>query len=233
VAVVSTEVFDAMEIDVGSILLQRADGVAGAVAPNEGPPGPHSSFDDVATPFEGEPCDCHELTGDGIVDLMMHFRMDEVVEALALDDLNSGDPVELVVSGFLLDGTEFTTAGDCILIVPPGTSNATVESDVAGTFLEVSPPDLNVDGAGFANFRRTFDPGTVATLTAPAVSNGLSFKGWLVDGVMQDAGQTTIDLTIVESVTVRAVYRYWADQPTIGPQLTPTTRELTPTGQRR
>ena len=57
-----------------ALRLSRADGVGGEVAPNEGPPGPHSVFADVATPFEGVPCDCHALLGDGQVDLSMKFR---------------------------------------------------------------------------------------------------------------------------------------------------------------
>lgn len=116
VALVGTESFDVTQVDISSILLSRADGVGGSVAPNEGPPGPHSVFEDVATPFDGELCDCHELQGDGILDLSMKFRTDDVVAALELDDFRRGDLVELVVTGILLDGTEFE-AGDCILIV--------------------------------------------------------------------------------------------------------------------
>ncbi len=74
-------------------------------------------FEDVATPFNGELCDCHELTGDGIDDLSMKFKSQEVVAALELNDLPPGAPVELCVGGELLDGTEFE-ACDCIRIVP-------------------------------------------------------------------------------------------------------------------
>ncbi len=119
VALVGTESLDVMEVDLATIQLSRADGVGGSVAPNEGPPGPHSEFEDVATPFDGELCDCHDLDGDGITDLSMRFRTDDVVAALELDDLPAGDLVELVVSGALLDGTEFS-ASDCIRLVPPG-----------------------------------------------------------------------------------------------------------------
>ncbi len=224
VAVVGSDSFDAMQIDASSVVLKRADGVGGEVAPNEGPPGPHSEFEDVATPFDGGACDCHEEAGDGITDLSMKFRTDDVVAALELGDLANGDEVELVVSGFLLDGTGFTTAGDCILIVPQGSSNARVGSDVRGTFVEVSPPDLNVDGSGFAYFLRSYNPGTVVTLTAPAVADNLPFQGWMIDGVMQDAGQTTIDVTIVEEVSVKAVYTNWSTKPTLGLRRAPTSR---------
>ena len=55
-AVVGTDLFDVADIDQSTLLLSRADGEAGSVAPHEGPPGPHSEFEDAATPFDGECC---------------------------------------------------------------------------------------------------------------------------------------------------------------------------------
>jgi hypothetical protein len=118
VALAGTAYFDVTLIDVASVRLSRADGVGGAVAPNEGPPGPHSVFADVATPFEGVPCECHDLTGDGLDDLSMKFGTQTVVAALQLGGLGGGDEVELMITGTLLDGTPFTSGGDCIRIVP-------------------------------------------------------------------------------------------------------------------
>lgn len=118
-ALVGTETFDVTQVDLGSVLLSRADGVGGAVAPNEGPPGPHSTFEDVATPFDDELCDCHEQDGDGITDLAMKFKSQDVVSELQLDGLPPGDLVELCVSGLTLDGSEFE-ACDCVRLVPPG-----------------------------------------------------------------------------------------------------------------
>jgi hypothetical protein len=109
--------------------------------------------------------------------------------------------------------------------VPPGTANATVESDLAGTFLEVSPPDLNVDDSGFADFQRMYNPGTVITLTAPPRAEGLLFGAWLVDGVVHNAGQTTIDITVVEDLTARALYLSARPGPTLGPRLAPASRQ--------
>ncbi len=117
VAVVGTADFDVTMIDVSSARLSRADGVGGEVTPTEGPPGPHSVFEDVASPFEGEPCDCHDLLGEGIDDLSMKFVTDDVVEALQLNELSPGDEVELIVTGLMVDGSPFTTTADCIRIV--------------------------------------------------------------------------------------------------------------------
>ena len=64
-------------------------------------------------------------------------------------------------------------ASDCILIVPPGGQgpiNATMESNVLDTFIEVTPLDLNVDSDGFANFGRAYFPGTVINVAAPPIS---------------------------------------------------------------
>jgi hypothetical protein len=122
VALVGMEGFDVAEVDIDTIQLSRADDVGGSVAPHEGPPGPHTVMEDVATPFPGELCDCHELTGDGIMDLSLKFKSGDLVEALELDGLPAGSLVELVVSGQLLGGTEFA-ASDCIRIVPPGDIN--------------------------------------------------------------------------------------------------------------
>ncbi len=217
VALVGTDAFDVMEIDVSSVVLSRADGVGASVAPHEGPPGPHSEFEDVVTPFEGkEPCDCHELEGDGITDLSMKFKTDDAVEALELNDLPAGDLVQLVVNGTLLDGTPFS-ASDCIRIVPPGTPPGVmaVGSNLSGVFIDVTPLDETLDGGGFANFNRTFPLGSVVTLTAPQTHLGWVFAGWSdnagVDGLTtsDDAGplpDPSIDIIIVDNqISVEAI----------------------------
>ena len=208
VALIGTGEFDPTEVDLSSLQLSRADGVGGSLGPNEGPPGPHSVFEDVGSPFEGAPCECHDLGGDGIDDLSMKFRTDELVEALELDALPGGAVVELMLNGSLLDGTPFT-ASDCIVILPPGDvspANAHVESTAADTFIEVVPLDLNFDDDGFADFSRSYYNGTAVTLTAPPQSAGRRFVRWLVDGVPQPMGMRTIEVTVNEDTTLKAAY---------------------------
>ena len=209
VALVGTVEFDPTEVDLSTLQLSRADGVGGSVAPNEGPPGPHSVFEDVATPFDGEGCECHDLGGDGIDDLSMKFKTRDLVDALELDELPGGAVVELVLSGSLLDGTPFV-AGDCIVIVPPGDLgpiSATVGSNVGDTFIEVTPLDLNIDSDGFTSFGRAYYPGTLLTVTAPPTSEGRRFVRWMVDGVLQEIGVRTIEVAVAEDTALQALYR--------------------------
>ena len=119
ISILGTADFDPMDIDLATVVLFRADGVGVDAFPNEGQPGPHSVFDDTATPFDGELCDCHELEGDGFDDLSMKFKTQNVVAALELDLEIPGTVLELVVSGILLDGTPFV-GSDCIVIVGGG-----------------------------------------------------------------------------------------------------------------
>jgi hypothetical protein len=133
-AVLGTMDYDVAMIDESSIRLARADGVGGDVEPHA------ANYEDVATPFDGEPCDCHEMGGDGITDLSLKFRTPDVVSALQLDGMSHGDVVELVVTGTLLDGTAFE-AYDCIktmgrnmswLMMAPATSPPATNKSVSG-----------------------------------------------------------------------------------------------------
>ena len=116
VALVGTDAFDVMMVDFWSLEISRADGMGGSLAPL-GDHGP--KYDDVATPFDGEGCECHEMYGDGITDLKMRFSRSDLVEMLELHDFEPGDDVELTLTGMLTDGTEFY-ANDCLWLVPAG-----------------------------------------------------------------------------------------------------------------
>ena len=131
VAIVGTTEFDVTLIDPNSLVLTRADGVGSGVAPLMGPPGPGVRVEDVATPFEGEPCACHEMEGDGIDDLAMKFETQILVAELQLNEFPGGTFVELVLSGEFLDGTRFG-ATDCIRIVPCVSDFSTSEASPDG-----------------------------------------------------------------------------------------------------
>jgi hypothetical protein len=128
VALVGTDDVPADMVDISTLLLSRADGVGGSVAPHEGPPGPQTVLADVATPFDGELCDCHELYGDGIMDVSMKFKTRDVVTALGLAGMPAGTEVELTLTGSLTNGTTFS-ANDCIWTVGGGSMMWSLPSD--------------------------------------------------------------------------------------------------------
>lgn len=112
-AIVSVDGFDVGTVNATSVTIRRADGVGGSVSAADGPPGPGTNVSDVATPFEGDPCDCHALEGDGTADLVVRFSVQELVSALELAELPSREPIELLVSAALVDGSVIELA-DCI-----------------------------------------------------------------------------------------------------------------------
>jgi hypothetical protein len=114
-SLVGTDEIDVALIDPSTLLLSRADGVGGAVAPLAH----FTGIGDDAAPFDGDLCGCHELVGDGVPDLKMKFHRTTVTEVLQLGDLPGNVAVELVLTGNLTDGQPFAAA-DCIRIVPAG-----------------------------------------------------------------------------------------------------------------
>ncbi len=115
-AITGTGSFDAAEIDVDSLVLKRTDGVGGSLAPIRRRSGRIGAVEDVTTPFDAEPCECHELAGDGYDDLLIKFSTLEMTRILELGSEAPGSPVMLTVSGSTLDGTPFV-ASDCILLI--------------------------------------------------------------------------------------------------------------------
>jgi len=72
--------------------------------------------------------------------------------------------------------------------------------------IEVVQLDLNFDSDGFANFTRSYYEGSAVTMTAPLRANGRRFLRWQVDGVLQPIGMKTIELTVTDQTTARALY---------------------------
>jgi hypothetical protein len=184
VAVSGTEDFDVTDIDLSTLVISRADGEGGTLAPNEGPPGPHPMVKDIATAFApADTCDCEHLGADGIPDLSLPFRTNDLVRELDLGDLPQGAMPELLVSGTLFDGTPFS-GSDCVRLVPPGTppNMLQVSPNAAGAWIDVAPLDEQLDGGGFGLFQRTYPQDTEAVLTAEPEMNRRAFLGWRADG---------------------------------------------------
>ncbi len=111
VAILGTEDFDVTTIDPATIILTREGYEETGVSPLRW------AYEDVATPFEGELCECHDLNGDGYLDLTIKFDTQELVSALNLDEV-AGDTIPLIVAGLLKEeegGTPFK-GQDCVRI---------------------------------------------------------------------------------------------------------------------
>ena len=203
VGLLGTDEFDVADVDLSTVVISRADGVGGTASPNEGPPGPHSVFQDVGTPFDGELCDCHEMEGDGIDDLSMKFRSQELVEALELNDLPHGALVELCVSGTLLDGAEFQ-ACDCIRLVPPGMGALQTISAAGNYGLEPGSPPIDAEDNSAIPIELSTDPDSNPLIddpntvdsgrgTPPIVDMGAYELQAACDGDTNDDGVVNVD----------------------------------------
>jgi hypothetical protein len=102
-ALLGTGDFDVSSIDVSTLQLE---GVAPVL----------SSYEDVATPYEGDLCGCTEAGMDGFMDLTLKFDAQEL--ASALGSMAGGDRV-LTLTGALLDGTPIE-GQDCMIYVGGG-----------------------------------------------------------------------------------------------------------------
>jgi parallel beta-helix repeat protein len=118
-AIVGSESFDVTEIVIDSLALTRADGVGEVVTPISRRSGRTGSIEDVATPFNGQVCECHDLAGDGIDDLVLKFSTQDLANLLELNSERRRASVTLTLSGSLVDGTEFE-ASDCVVVTGRG-----------------------------------------------------------------------------------------------------------------
>jgi hypothetical protein len=111
VAVLGSEDFDVTTVDPATIRLAR-EGYEDGVSPLRW------SYEDVATPFEGELCECHDLNGDGYMDLTLKFKTQEIKDTLDLND-EAGNTIPLLVTGNLMEEADGTPieGSDCIWVL--------------------------------------------------------------------------------------------------------------------
>ena len=116
-ALVGTAEIPAADVALASLRLVRSDGAGGSVTPTFGPGAPSPIIADVATPFAGTACDCDALGSDGVDDLMLKFRTQDLATTLGLGSELPGADVRLTLRGELADGRLFA-GEDCASIVP-------------------------------------------------------------------------------------------------------------------
>jgi hypothetical protein len=111
VAVLGSEDFDVTTVDPATIRLTR-EGYEDGVCPLRW------SYEDVATPFEGELCECHDLDGDGYMDLSLKFKAQEVNDMLDLSD-EAGNTIPLLITGNLTEEADGTPieGSDCVWVL--------------------------------------------------------------------------------------------------------------------
>lgn len=112
VAICGTEEFDVTTINPETIRLTR-EGLETeiGVAPIRW------SYEDIATPYTGEPCGGHDFNGDGYLDLVLKFKTQEVITKLELDAFMD-QTIPLIISGYLKEeyGTTPIRGQDCVRI---------------------------------------------------------------------------------------------------------------------
>ncbi len=101
VAILGTTGGDVTEIDPSTILLEGVAPIRWKLA-------------DVGTPvIDGEECECNTLGGDGVMDLTLKFKTQDLISALGLVPGETSRTV--TITGTLNDGTTFE-ASDCIVL---------------------------------------------------------------------------------------------------------------------
>jgi hypothetical protein len=106
--------FDVTQVDLGSIRLGRPAGFGFLTDPQVVPI--HIAFADVGTPFDGSQCNCAALGPDGILDILVQYNKQQVVDALGLAGFPDGDSVPLRTTGLAGSGSVIFSAIDCVRV---------------------------------------------------------------------------------------------------------------------
>jgi hypothetical protein len=143
VAILGTGDLDVMTIDPATIKIKRECDGCEPVAPLRW------ANEDVASPFEGELCECHDLNGDGYTDLTLKFKRKQLARRLNLYDA-AGETIPLTVIGNLKEefGGTPIEAEDCVRIkMRKQTADVTLDHACA------------IDGTGRLGCTRAFPVG--------------------------------------------------------------------------
>jgi len=74
-----------------------------------------------------------------------------------------------------------------------------------GVTISITPNDNNNQGNGETEFLRTYNYGTIVTLTAPGTHNGRNFSKWIIDG--KNYTGITQQITMDRSHIAQAIYQ--------------------------
>jgi hypothetical protein len=126
VAILGSKDFDVQTIDPNTVMLSR-EGIEAGIASIR------YNYEDVGTPFEGGLCDCHDYNGDGYIDMILKFKIQELVEILMLHDV-AGLTIPLNLTGNLKAGEASTSISgkDCIRVQGKCKGDFDCDGDVDG-----------------------------------------------------------------------------------------------------
>lgn len=181
VAILGTDAFDVETVDPTTIRLIR-EGVAGEVAPLRW------SYEDVATPFMGDLCDCHDLDGDGYLDLTLKFDTQETVDELELGSV-LGQMIQLTLTGNLTEdyGGMPIRGADCIWVL------GTPENDKYPPSILCSfGPASHVAGAGGSEIMLSFDTAGQGTVDLSIFDVRGRRVRTLVDGTLHAGSHSVV-----------------------------------------
>ncbi len=105
VAILGTDEFDPTMVDVATITLAGVSPI-------------RSNYEDVTTPLENpDECECNREGGDGLLDLTLKFRVQDIVAAI--HGVSDGEFVPLELTGLLQEefGATPIIGGDCVRII--------------------------------------------------------------------------------------------------------------------
>ena len=116
VGLIGSADFDVGSVDPSSLLLRRSDGIGKGVAPwSRG--GSVRMVDVGGSSSPGEACDCVDRRPDGTFDILLKFRVNHLVRAMALQSVREPTVLELTLDGFTKGGEAFA-ASDCVTVMP-------------------------------------------------------------------------------------------------------------------
>jgi hypothetical protein len=106
--------FDVTQVDLNSVRMSRPSGFSMAFGNQVAPI--HLVLSDVGTPFDGSQCDCAALGPDGILDILIQYDKQGLIDGLGLAGEADGSSVPLRTTGLVGDGCAVFSAIDCVRI---------------------------------------------------------------------------------------------------------------------
>jgi hypothetical protein len=121
-AICGTETFDVSTIDPSTLKIYLFDGTGG-VSPERW------AYEDVVTPYTGPRPGGHTLGPDGYMDLVFHFKLQDVVTGLNLA-AHVGETVTLYIRGYLFNGVPIYGEDYARILDLPGDVNNDARVDI-------------------------------------------------------------------------------------------------------